>query len=45
MALGRRGYPRLHHEGWQPDEWLPSCIQNNLKRDVRQLAQIGDLSR
>lgn len=44
-ALWKGGYPRLHTEGWQPGEWLPSYIQNYLERDVRQLAQIGDLSR
>jgi predicted AAA+ superfamily ATPase len=44
-ALWKGGYPRIHQEGWNPDEWLPSYIENYLERDVRDLAHVGDLSK
>lgn len=39
------GYPRLYDKGLQPDEFYPFYIQTYVERDVRQLKNIGDLSR
>ncbi len=44
-TLWKGGYPRPFQEGWAPEEWLPSYIQNYLERDVRQLSQVGDLGK
>lgn len=44
-TLWKGGYPRIYDEDWDPTQWLPSYIQNYLERDVRQLAQIGDLGK
>ncbi len=44
-AIWKGGYPRIHAEGWNPEDWLPSYIENYLERDVRDLAQVGDLSK
>lgn len=39
------GYPRLFDKGLQPVEFYPFYIQTYVERDVRQLKNIGDLSR
>ena len=44
-TLWKGGFPRLYNEDWNPTDWLPSYIQNYLERDVRQLAQVGDLGK
>lgn len=38
-------YPRLFDQGLTPDEFYPFYIQTYVERDVRQLKNIGDLSR
>ena len=38
-------YPRLYDKGLQPDEFYPYYIQTYVERDVRELKNIGDLSR
>ena len=38
-------YPRLYDKGLQPDEFYPYYIETYVERDVRQLKNIGDLSR
>ena len=38
-------YPRLFDKGLQPDEFYPYYIQTYVERDVRELKNIGDLSR
>ena len=38
-------YPRLYDKGLTPDEFYPFYIQTYVERDVRQLKNIGDLSR
>ena len=38
-------YPRLYDKGLQPDEFYPFYIQTYVERDVRELKNIGDLSR
>lgn len=38
-------YPRLFDKGLQPDEFYPYYIQTYVQRDVRELRNIGDLSR
>lgn len=38
-------YPRLYDKGLRPDEFYPYYIQTYVERDVRQLKNIGDLSR
>ena len=39
------GYPRLFDKGLLPEEFYPFYIQTYVERDVRQLKNIGDLSR
>lgn len=39
------GYPRLFDKELRPDEFYPFYIQTYVERDVRQLKNIGDLSR
>ena len=39
------GYPRLFDKGLRPEEFYPFYIQTYVERDVRQLKNIGDLSR
>lgn len=38
-------YPRLYDKGLRPEEFYPYYIQTYVERDVRQLKNIGDLSR
>lgn len=38
-------YPRLYDKNLQPDEFYPYYIQTYVERDVRELKNIGDLSR
>ena len=38
-------YPRLYDKGIQPVDFYPHYIQTYVERDVRQLKNIGDLSR
>lgn len=38
-------YPRLFDQGLQPEEFYPFYIQTYVEKDVRQLKNIGDLSR
>lgn len=38
-------YPRLYDKGIQPMDFYPHYIQTYVERDVRQLKNIGDLSR
>jgi hypothetical protein len=38
-------YPRLYDKGLTPDQFYPYYIQTYVERDVRQLKNIGDLSR
>ena len=38
-------YPRLYDKGLQPDEFYPYYTQTYVERDVRELKNIGDLSR
>lgn len=38
-------YPRLYDKGLTPNEFYPYYIQTYVERDVRQLKNIGDLSR
>ncbi|MCK9183715.1 MAG: ATP-binding protein [Fibrobacteraceae bacterium] len=42
--LWKGGYPRLY-DGAKAGEWLPSYIENYIERDVRSLAQVGDLGK
>ncbi|MDE0310214.1 MAG: DUF4143 domain-containing protein [Acidiferrobacterales bacterium] len=37
------GYPRIFNESRIPSEWLRNYVQTYLERDVRQLANVGDL--
>jgi hypothetical protein len=37
------GYPRVHDQGLDPQEWLRNYLQTYLERDVRDLLQVGDL--
>ena len=37
-------YPRIHDRGVPPEVWLPDYVQTYLERDVRTLANIGDLT-
>jgi len=36
-------YPRIHDKKLQPQEWLGNYYQTYIERDVRQLANIGDI--
>jgi uncharacterized protein len=36
-------YPRIYHENFPPTQLYPAYIQTYVERDVRQLAQVGDL--
>jgi predicted AAA+ superfamily ATPase len=36
-------YPRIHDRGLPPQEWLASYYHTYLERDVRAVAQVGDL--
>ena len=36
-------YPRIHDQNIPPEIWLPDYVQTYLERDVRSLANIGDL--
>lgn len=36
-------YPRIHHKGLHPRDWLGSYCQTYLERDVRSLLNIGDM--
>ena len=38
-------YPRLYDKGLAPNEFYPYYVQTYVERDVRQLKNIGDLSR
>ena len=38
-------YPRMYDKGLTPDQFYPYYIQTYVERDVRQLKNIGDLSR
>lgn len=38
-------YPRMFDQGLRPEEFYPFYIQTYVERDVRQLKNIGDLSR
>lgn len=42
-ALVAGGYPRIHDRGLSPADWLQSYVATYLERDVRSLANIGDL--
>ena len=37
-------YPRIHDRGIPTDVWMPDYVQTYVERDVRSLANIGDLS-
>ena len=37
-------YPRIHDQNIPPEIWLPDYVQTYLERDVRTLANIGDLA-
>jgi predicted AAA+ superfamily ATPase len=37
-------YPRIHDRGVPPEVWLPDYLQTYLERDVRTLANVGDLA-
>ena len=39
------GYPRIYDKGIAPTDYYPYYIQTYVERDVRQLKNIGDLSR
>ncbi len=39
------GYPRLYDKGIEPTDYYPYYLQTYVERDVRQLKNIGDLSR
>jgi len=38
------GYPRIHDQGLDPQEWLRNYLQTYLERDVRELVNVGDLA-
>jgi len=38
------GYPRIFEQGLMPSEWYPQYILNYIERDVRQIANVGDIS-
>ncbi len=42
-ALLAGGYPRIHDKGIEPADWLQSYVGTYVERDVRTLANIGDL--
>ena len=37
------GYPRIHERGLDPQEWLSAYTATYLERDVRAVANVGDL--
>jgi uncharacterized protein len=43
-ALLTGGYPRILNQGLKPSDWLASYVAAYLERDVRTLANIGDLT-
>jgi uncharacterized protein len=43
-AIFYGGYPRIFEADILPPEWYPSYIQNYVERDVRQIANVIDLS-
>lgn len=44
-AVFTGGYPRIHDQDVEPDEWLADYVRTYVERDVRQLLQVGDLGR
>lgn len=42
-AMFTGGYPRIYDRGLDPSDWLSSYVATYLERDVRSLANIGDL--
>ena len=42
-ALLHGGYPRIVDRGLTPHEWFRGSVATSVKRDVRQITQIGDL--
>ena len=42
-ALVTGGYPRIHDRELMPADWLQSYVATYLERDVRSLANVGDL--
>ena len=42
-ALRAGFFPRIHDAGIPPEVWLPDYVETYLQRDVRSLANIGDL--
>ena len=36
-------YPRIHHQGLDPREWLASYYETYIERDVRNVVRVGDL--
>ncbi len=43
-ALFRGGYPAIHDRGVDPRAWLDAYVRTYVERDVRALANIGDLA-
>ena len=43
-ALFAGGYPRIFDRGLNPSEWLRSYVATYLERDVRTIANVGDLT-
>lgn len=44
-SIFKGGYPRLYQNKMHPLEFFPSYIQTYLERDIRQIKNIGDLSK
>ncbi len=39
----RGGYPRIHDQNLDPQQWLAGYFQTYLERDVREVTQVGEL--
>lgn len=42
-TLHTGGYPRIHDQGLDPQDWLRNYYQTYIERDVRQILSVGDL--
>ena len=42
-TLHRGFYPRIHDQGLDPQRWLSGYYQTYVERDVREIANVGDL--
>lgn len=42
-TLHRGFYPRIHDQGLEPPRWLSGYYQTYVERDVREIANVGDL--